>query len=169
MPANCVRAAYDTQPSTNKGVNKMKLVVLVVSFFLLTSVSLAKKAERREKKSNPASIINTLKGKGGNISFTCSPSNCREQQDGSLLFNLSCQTNKENDKLELFLGDKGQTIQSYGFIDIPGDIKAPKKGSVPIKISVSENEDSPRTTFTFKYAVEQIKRPTCRKYGDIEL
>jgi len=147
----------------------MKLVGLVVAFLLLPSVSLAKKAEKREKKSNPAYTINTLKGKGGNISFTCSPSNCREQGDGSLLFNLSCQTNKENDKLEVYMGDKSQTIQSYGFIDIPGDIKSPKKGSVPIKISVSENEGSPRTTFTFKYTVEQIKRPTCRKYGEIEL
>jgi hypothetical protein len=67
------------------------------------------------------------------------------------------------------MGDKGQTIQSYGYVEIPGDIKAPKKGSVPIRISVSENEDSPRTIFTFKYTVEQIKRPTCRKYADIEL
>jgi hypothetical protein len=147
----------------------MKLVGLVVAFSLLTSVSLARKAEKREKNSKPAYTINTLKGKGRNISFTCSPTNCREQEDGGLLFNLSCQTNKENDKLEVYMGDKSQTIQSYGFVDIPGDIKAPKKGSVPIKISVSENEDSPRTTFTFKYAVEQIKRPTCRKYGDIEL
>ena len=147
----------------------MKLVGLVVAFLLLPSVSLAKKAEKKDKKSNPAHTINTLKGKGGNISFTCSPTNCREQQDGSLLFNLSCQTNKENDKLEVYMGDKSQTIQSYGFIDIPGDIKAPKKGSVPIKISVSENEDSPRTTFTFKYTVEQIKRPTCQKYGAVEL
>jgi hypothetical protein len=148
----------------------MKLAGLVVAFLLLlTSVSLAKKAERREKKSNSTYTINTLKGKGGNISFTCSPTNCREQADGSLLFNLSCQTNKEDDKLEVSMGDKSQTIQSYGFVDIPGDITAPKKGSVPIKISVSENEDSPRTIFTFKYAAEQIKRPTCRKYGDVEL
>jgi hypothetical protein len=85
------------------------------------------------------------------------------------LFNLSCQTNKEGDKLEVSLGDKSQTIQAYGFLDIPGDIKAPKKGSVPIKIFVSEKGDSPQTTFTFRYTVEQIKRPTCRKYGDIEL
>ena len=148
----------------------MKLAGLVVAFLLLlTSVSLAKKAERREKKSNSTYTINTLKGKGGNISFTCSPTNCREQADGSLLFNLSCQTNKEDDKLEVSMGDKSQTIQSYGFVDIPGDIRAPKKGSVPIKISVSESEGSPRTTFTFKYAAEQIKRPTCRKYGDVEL
>jgi hypothetical protein len=147
----------------------MKLVGVVVAFFLLTSVSLAKKAEKSEKRSNPVYTINTLKGKGGNISFTCSPTNCREQKDGSFLFNLSCQTNKENDKLEVYMGDKSQTIQSYGFIDIPGDIAAPKKGSVPIKISVSENEDAPRTTFTFKYATEQIKKPTCRKYGDIEI
>jgi hypothetical protein len=132
-------------------------------------VSLAKKAEKQEKKSKPTYTINTLKGKGRNISFTCSPTNCREQKDGSLLFNLSCQTNKEDDKLEVSMGDKSQTIQSYGFVDIPGDIKAPKQGSVPIKISVSENEDSPGTTFTFKYAVEQIKRPTCRKYDDVEL
>jgi len=147
----------------------MKLVGIVVTFFLLTSVSLAKRTERREKKSPPARTINTLKVKGRNISFTCSPTNCREQQDGSLLFNLTCQTNKENDKLEVSLGDKSQTIQSYGFVDIPGDLKAPKKGSVPIKISVSENEGSPQTTFTFKYTVEQIKRPTCLKYGDIEI
>jgi hypothetical protein len=71
--------------------------------------------------------------------------------------------------LEIAVGDKSQTVQAYGFIDIPGEIKAPKKGSVPIKISVSESEDSPRTTFTFKYTVEQIKRPSCRKYGDLEL
>ena len=62
-----------------------------------------------------------------------------------------------------------KTIQSFGFVDIPGDIKAPKKGSVPIKISVSESEDAPRTTFTFKYTAEQIKRPTCRKFSEIEL
>jgi hypothetical protein len=159
--------------STNKGVYKMKLVVklvgLVVAFFLLTSASPAKKAQKGEKKSNPVYTVNTLKGKGKNVSFTCSPTNCREQKDGSLLFNLSCQTDKENDKLEVYMGDKNQTIQSYGFVDIPGDIKAPKKGSVPIKISVSESEDSPRTVFTFKYAAEQIKRPTCRKYGEIEL
>jgi hypothetical protein len=147
----------------------MKLVGLVVAFSLVTSVSLAKKAEKSEKKSNPVHTVNTLKGKGGNISFTCGPTNCREQQDGSLLFNLSCQTDKENDKLELYLGDKSQTIQSYGFVDVPGDIKAPKKGAVPIKISVSEEEGSPRTTFTFKYTSDQVKKPTCRKYGDIEL
>jgi hypothetical protein len=147
----------------------MKIVGLVVAFSLLTSVSLAKKAERRDKKSNPAYTVNTLRGKGGAIAFTCTPTNCREQGDGSLLFNLSCQTNKEKDKLELYMGEKSQTIQSYGFIEIPGDLKAPKKGSVPIKISVSESEDSPRTTFTFKYTVEQIKRPTCRKYTDVEL
>jgi hypothetical protein len=145
----------------------MKLVGLVVTLLLLTSVALAKKADKQEKK--PAYTVNTLKSKGGNISFTCSPTNCREQQDGSLLFNLSCQTNKENDKLEVYMGDKSQTIQSFGFIDIPGDMKAPKKGSVPIKISVREDEGSPRTIFTFKYSVEQIKRPTCRKYGDLEL
>jgi hypothetical protein len=148
----------------------MRLVGFVIIFFMLTtSASLAKKAERREKKSDPAYTINTLRTKGKNISFTCSPSNCREQVDGSLLFNLSCQTNRENDKLEVYMGDKNQTIQAYGFIDIPGEIKAPKRGSVPIKISVSETEDSPRTTFTFKYTVEQIKRPVCRKYGDVEL
>lgn len=147
----------------------MKLVGLVVAFSLVTSVSLAKKAEKSEKKSSPVHTVNTLKGKGGNISFTCGPTNCREQQDGSLLFNLSCQTDKENDKLELYLGDKSQTIQSYGFVDVPGDIKAPKKGAVPIKISVSEDEGSPRTTFTFKYTSDQVKKPTCRKYGDIEL
>jgi hypothetical protein len=67
------------------------------------------------------------------------------------------------------MGDKNQTIQSYGFVDIPGEIKSPKKGSVPIKISVSEDDDSPRMTFTFKYTVEQIKMPTCRKYGEVEL
>jgi hypothetical protein len=147
----------------------MKLVGSVVILLMLTSASLAKKAERREKKSAPVHTINTLRTKGKTISFTCSPTNCREQQDGSLLFNLSCQTNKENDKLEIYMGEKGQTVQSYGFVDIPGDIKAPKKGSVPIKISVSEDEDSPRTIFTFKYTVEQIARPACRKYGDVEL
>ena len=147
----------------------MKLVGSVVVLLILTSASLAKKAERREKKSAPVHTINTLRAKGKSISFTCSPTNCREQQDGSLLFNLSCHTNKENDKLEVYLGDKNQTIQSYGFVDIPGEIKAPKKGSVPIKISVSEDEDSPRTTFAFSYTVEQIKRPACRKYGDVEL
>jgi hypothetical protein len=71
--------------------------------------------------------------------------------------------------LEISAGDKGQTIQSYGFVDIPGEIKAPKKGSVPIRISVSEEEGSPKTIFTFKYTAEQIRRPTCRKYGDVEL
>jgi hypothetical protein len=135
----------------------MRTVGVVVAFLLLTSAAVAKKPERREKKSNPAYTINTLKSKGKNISFTCSPANCREQQDGSLLFNLSCQTNKEDDKLEVSMGDKSQTIQSYGFIDIPGDLRAPKKGSVPIKISVSENEDAPRTAFTFKYSVDQIR------------
>lgn len=147
----------------------MKVFGLVVAFSLVTSVSLAKKGEKPEKKSAAVQTINTLKIKGGSIAFTCSPTNCREQQDGSLLFNLTCQTNKEGDKLEVNLGDKGQTIQSYGFVDIPGDIKAPKKGSVPIKISVSEEEGSPQTTFTFKYTTEQVKRPTCRKHGEIEL
>ena len=147
----------------------MKLVGSLVVLLMLTSAALAKKAEKREKKSDPVRTINTLKAKGKSLSFTCSPTNCREQQDGSLLFNLSCQTNKEDDKLEVFMGDKNQTIQSYGFVDIPGDIKAPKKGSVPIKISVSEDENSPRTTFTFKYTVEQIVRPACRKYGEVEL
>ena len=147
----------------------MKLLGSVLILLMLTSASLAKKAERREKKSGPVHTINTLRAKGKSISFTCSPNNCREQQDGSLLFNLSCQTNKEDDKLEISMGDKSQTVQSFGFVDIPGDIKAPKKGSVPIKISVSEDENSPRTTFTFKYTAEQIKRPTCRKYGDVEI
>ena len=147
----------------------MKLLGSVLILLMLTSASLAKKAERHEKKSDPVRTVNTLRAKGKSISFTCSPSNCREQQDGSLLFNLGCQTNKENDKLEISIGDKSQTIQSFGFVDIPGDIKAPKKGSAPIKISVSEDEGSPPTTFTFKYTAEQIKRPTCRKYGDVEL
>jgi len=147
----------------------MKLVGLVVTFLLITSIALAKGAEKREKNSKPPTTINTLKGKGGNIAFTCSPTNCREQQDGSYLFNLGCQANKENDKLEVYLGEKGQTIQSYGFTDLPGDIKAPKKGTVPIKISASEDEDSPRVTFTFKYTVDQIKKPMCRKFGDLEL
>ena len=147
----------------------MRLLGSVIILLTLTSASLAKKAERREKKSDPVRTINTLRTKGKSISFTCSPTNCREEQDGSLLFNLTCQTNKENDKLEVYLGDKGETIQAYGFVDIPGEIRAPKKGSVPIKISVSENEDSPRTTFTFKYTVEQVKRPTCQKYGAVEL
>jgi hypothetical protein len=147
----------------------MRLFGFVVVFLMLTSVSLAKKADKREKKSNPVHTINTLKGKGRNISFTCSPTNCREQKDGSLLFNLSCQTNKENDELEVYMGDKSQKIQSYGFIDVAEELKAPRKGSVPIKISVSEKADLPRTTFTFRYTVEQIKKPTCRKYGDVEL
>ena len=147
----------------------MKLLGSVLILLLLTSTSLAKKAEKREKKSDPVRTVNTLKAKGKSISFTCSPSNCREQQDGSLLFNLSCQTDKENDKLEISMGDKSQTVQSFGFVDIPGDIKAPKKGSVPIKISASEDEGSPQTTFTFKYTSEQVKRPTCRKYGEVEL
>ena len=147
----------------------MKVIGLVAAFLLLTSVALAKKPDRGEKKSNPTRTINTFKANGKSISFTCSPNNCREQQDGSLLFNLSCQTNKEDDKLEVSMGDKSQTIQSFGLVDIPGDLKAPKKGSVPIKISVSETEGSPQTTFTFKYTVEQVKRPTCRKYGDVEL
>lgn len=143
----------------------MKFVGIVVAFSLMSSVSLAKKPE----KNSPVYTVNTLKGKGGSIAFTCSPTNCREQQDGSYLFNLSCQTNKENDKLELYLGDKSQTIQSFGFVDIPGDLKAPKKGAVPIKILVSEEEGSPQTIFTFKYTTEQVKRPTCRKYGELEL
>jgi hypothetical protein len=147
----------------------MKLVGSVLILLMLTSASLAKKAQRREKKSDPVRTVNTLRAKGKSISFTCSPNNCREQQDGSLLFNLSCQTNKEGDKLEISAGDKSQTIQSYGFVDIPGQLKAPKKGSVPIKLSVSEDEGSPKTTFTFKYTVEQIRRPTCLKYGDVEL
>jgi len=147
----------------------MKLVGSMVILLMLTSAALAKKAERREKKSDPVRTINTLRTKGKSISFTCSPTNCREQEDRSVLFNLSCQTNKEDDKLEISVGDKSQTVQAYGFIDIPGEIKAPKKGSVPIKISVSEDEGSPRTTFTFKYTVEQVKRPACRKYGDVEL
>jgi hypothetical protein len=67
------------------------------------------------------------------------------------------------------LGDKSQTIQSSGFVTVAEDIKAPKKGFVPIKISVSEDENSPQATFTFKYTVEQVKRPTCRKHGDLEL
>jgi hypothetical protein len=147
----------------------MKPVALVALCLLLTSASLAKSAEQRARKGSPARTINTLKAKDRNISFVCSPTNCREQADGSLLFNLSCQTNKENDKLEIYMGDKSQTIQSYGLVEIPGDIKAPKKGSVPIKISASETEGSPKTMFTFKYTVEQIKRPSCHKYGDIEL
>ena len=147
----------------------MKLVGFVVAFLMLTSVSLAKKAEKREKKSSPVHTINTFKGKGGSIPFTCSPTNCREQEDGSLLFNLSCQTNKENDELEVYMGNKSQKIQSYGFTDVAEDLKAPRKGSVPIKISASEKEGLPQVTFTFKYTVEQIKRPTCRKYGDVTL
>jgi hypothetical protein len=152
-----------------KGAFNMRLLGSVIIVLMLTSASLAKKAERREKKSDPVRTINTLKAKGKSISFTCSPNNCREQQDGSLLFNLSCQTNKEGDKLEISMGDQSQTIQSYGFVDIPGKIKAPKKGSVPIKISVSETEGSPQTIFTFRYTAEQVKRPTCLKYGDVEL
>jgi hypothetical protein len=153
----------------NEGARMMKLVGTVIILLTLTSASLAKKADGREKKSSPVQTNNVLKTKGKSIPFTCSPSNCREQQDGSLLFNLSCQTNKEGDKLEIAVGDKGQTVQAYGFVDLPGELKAPKKGSVPMKISVGEDEDSPRTTFTFKYTVEQIRRPTCRKYGELEL
>jgi hypothetical protein len=147
----------------------MKLIGSLIILMTLTSASLAKKPERREKKSGPVYTNNTLKTKAKSILFTCSPTNCREQQDGSFLFNLSCKTDKESDKLEIAVGDKSQTVQSFGFIDIPGEIKAPKKGSVPMKISVSEDEDSPRMTFTFKYTVEQIKQPTCRKYGEVEL
>jgi len=147
----------------------MKLVGSMIILLALTSPSLAKKAERREKKSAPVYTNNTLKTKGKSIPFTCSPTNCREQQDGSLLFNLSCKTNKDGDKVEISVGEESQTVQSYGFIDIRGELKAPKKGSVPMKISVSEDEDSPRMTFIFKYTVEQIRRPTCRKYGDVEL
>ena len=147
----------------------MKLLGSVLILLMLTSASLAKKAERREKKSDPVRTVNTLRAKGKSISFTCSPTNCREQQNGSLLFKLTCQTNKEGDKLEISMGDKSQPIQSFGFVDVPGEIKAPKKGSVPIKISVSEDEGSPQTTFTFKYTAEQVRRPTCLKYGDVEL
>jgi len=145
----------------------MKLVGIVATLLLLSSVALAKKGG--EKKGSPARTVNVLKTKAGSIAFTCTPSNCREQQDGSHLFNLSCQTNKENDKVEVYVGDKGRTIQSFGFVEIPVDLKAPKKGSVPIKIAVSEEEGSPQTFFTFKYTVEQIKRPSCHKYGDLEL
>jgi hypothetical protein len=147
----------------------MRLIGFVVVFFMLTPVSLAKKAEKREKKSNPVHTINTFRAKGKSIPFTCSPTNCREQEDRSLLFNLSCRTNNENDELEVGMGDKSQKIQSYGFTDVFEDIKTPKKGFVPIKISVSEKEGLPQTTFTFKYTVEQIKRPSCRKYGDVAL
>jgi hypothetical protein len=145
----------------------MKFVGLVVAVSLLTSVSFAK--EKSEKKGKAVTTINTLRGKGGDISFTCSPSNCREQEDGSYLFTLSCQTNKEGDKLEVYLGKTSQTIQAYGFVEIPEDIQAPKKGAVPIKISVSEQEGGPQTNFTFKYTVEQVKKPSCRKFGEITL
>jgi hypothetical protein len=147
----------------------MKLVGSVIIVLMLTSAAVAKKGERGEKSSAPVHTKNTLRAKGKSISFTCSPTNCREQQDGSLLFNVSCQTDKEGDKLEISAGDKSQTVQAYGFVDLPGDLKAPKKGSVPIKLSVSEEEGSPQTTFTFKYTSEQVKRPTCRKWGDVEL
>jgi hypothetical protein len=147
----------------------MKLAGLVVALSLLSSVSFAKKTEKPEKKGKAVTTINTLRGKGKDIPFTCSPTNCREQEDGSFLFNLSCQTNKEGDKLELYLGKTSQTIQAYGFVEIPEDIKAPKKGAVPIKLSASEEAGSPQTTFTFKYTVEQVKKPTCRKFGEITL
>lgn len=147
----------------------MKLVGLVVAFSLVTSVSFAKKPEKSEKAGKAVTTINTLRGKGGDISFTCSPSNCREQEDGSYLFNLSCQTNKEGDKLEVYVGKTSQTIQAYGFVEIPEDIQAPKKGAVPIKISVSEEAGSSQTTFTFKYTVEQVKKPSCHKFGEITL
>jgi hypothetical protein len=147
----------------------MKLMSSLIILLTLTSAALAKKPAKREKKSGPVYTNNVFKAKGKSILFTCSPTNCREQQDGGFLFNLSCKTDKEGDSVEIAAGGKSQTVQSYGFIDIPGDIKAPKKGSVPLKISVSESEDSPRMSFAFKYTVEQIKQPTCRKYGEIEL
>lgn len=147
----------------------MKLAGSLLIVLMLTSAALAKKADRPQKKSDPVRTVNTLKAKGKTISFTCSPTNCREQQDGSLSFNLTCQTNKEGDKLEISMGDKSQTVQAYGFVEIPGQLKAPKKGSVPIKLSVSEEEGSPQTIFTFKYTSEQIKRPSCLKWGDVEL
>jgi hypothetical protein len=75
--------------------------------------------------------------------FTCSPTNCREQKDGSFLFNLSCKTNKEGDKLEISVGERSQTIPSYGLLDIPRELKAPKKGSVPMKILASEEKILP--------------------------
>ncbi len=148
----------------------MKMVVSLIAVLMLTWAAPAKKAEGREKKPAAPRTINTFRtDKGTNISFTCSPANCREQQDGSLSFNLSCQTNKDGDKLEVYVGDTSQTIQAYGFVDIPFELVAPKKGSVPIKIFASETEGSPKTMFTFKYTVEQVKRPTCHKFGDVEL
>jgi len=147
----------------------MKLVGFVLVFFMVTSVSMAKERGKRQKKSGPVYTINKYRADGKIISFTCSPTNCREQQDGTFLFNLGCQTDKEGDKLEVSMGDKSKTIQSYGFVEIPGDIKAPKRGSVPIEISVGETEDSPQTIFTFKYTAAQVQRPTCRMYGEIEL
>ncbi len=147
----------------------MKLVGSLIIVLMLTSAAVAKKAERPQKSSEPVRTVNTLKAKGKSISFTCSPTNCREQQDGSLMFNLTCQTNKEGDKVEISMGDKSQTVQAYGFVEIPGNLKAPKKGSVPIKLSVSEEEGAPQTIFTFKYTSEQVKRPSCLKYGDVEL
>jgi hypothetical protein len=147
----------------------MKLVGSVIIVLMLTSAALAKKGERPQKNSEPVRTVNTMKAKGKSISFTCSPTNCREQQDGSLLFNLTCQTNKEGDKLEISMGDKSQTVQAYGFVEIPGNLKAPKKGSAPIKLSVSEEEGAPQTIFTFKYTSEQIRRPSCLKWGDVEL
>jgi hypothetical protein len=47
-----------------KGVRKMKLVGSMVILLMLTSAALAKKAERREKKSDPVRTINTLRSEG---------------------------------------------------------------------------------------------------------
>jgi hypothetical protein len=147
----------------------MKLIGLTVAFSLLTSLAFAKKPDRPANKGKAVTTINTLRGKGGDISFTCSPTNCREQEDGSILFTLSCQTNKEGDTLEVQLGKASQTIQSYGLVEIPEDIQAPKKGTVPIKIFASEQAGSPQTIFTFKYTVDQVKKPSCRKFGELAL
>ena len=147
----------------------MKLAGAVMIVLLLTSAALAKKGGESGKKAAPVLTKNMFKAKGKSITFTCSPANCREQQDGSLVFNLTCQTDKEGDKLEVSAGDKSQTVQSYGFTDIPGELKAPKKGSVPIKLTVSEEEGSPQTNFSFSYTAEQVRRPSCHKYGDVEL
>lgn len=149
--------------------SKMKYAASMIAVLLLTSAALARRSEGREKTSGPVYTNNVFKTKNKTIPFTCSPTNCREQQDRSLLFNVSCQTNKEGDKLEISAGGKSQTVQAFGLIDIPGDLKAPKKGSVPIKLSVSEEEGSPQMTFTFKYTTEQVKRPSCRKWGEVEL
>jgi len=95
---------------------------------------------------------------------------CREQEDGQSLVQFELSNEQGNDKLEVLLGrqEPDNPVKRLR-LPFPRTSRAPKKGFVPIKISVSEDENSPERTFTFKYTVEQVKRPTCRKHGDIEL